>query len=329
MRKFAKKAAALLLTAILTAGLVFPAAATNTAQKTTKADENRLPGDVSGDGQVKADDARLALRAAVGLERYPEGSPEFKAADADRDRVITAGDARMILRAAVGLEQLYISPEGDPSYWTKAEVVACFSLAMYATRFFAGNVTAEHTKEYSSFNVTKCPGGDIGRSLANEVVSGLLQPQTETLIYSGGYAKNSDGASVPLLLPETGNFTLPVEGVAAASAAEVGGKLKVRMTLVPESVSGAQVPPYNAGAVWYLNAGNLDTSIVRLDFSVIRYTGSVIEAVIDRNGRIESIVYTIPIEIEAAGSAYVGSSVFLSGEIACNGIKTDSWTINW
>lgn len=65
-----------------------------------------LPGDVTGDGEITAEDARLALRAAVGLENYLEGSREFLAADATKDGVITAEDARLILRAAVGLETL-------------------------------------------------------------------------------------------------------------------------------------------------------------------------------------------------------------------------------
>ena len=66
-----------------------------------------LPGDVSGDGEVTAEDARLALRAAVGLETYEKGSAEFLAADASRDGEITSEDARLILRAAVGLETLF------------------------------------------------------------------------------------------------------------------------------------------------------------------------------------------------------------------------------
>ena len=63
-------------------------------------------GDVDNDGKITAGDARFALRAAVGLEDYAEGSAEFIAADVDRNGQITASDARMILRAAVGLETL-------------------------------------------------------------------------------------------------------------------------------------------------------------------------------------------------------------------------------
>ena len=63
-------------------------------------------GDVNGDGQITAADARLALRASVGLENYAAGSREALACDADGDAELTAADARLILRAAVGLEKL-------------------------------------------------------------------------------------------------------------------------------------------------------------------------------------------------------------------------------
>lgn len=69
------------------------------------------PGDVDFSGDISAADARLALRRAVGLETYPEGSAAFLACDVDSDGEVTAGDARLILRAAVGLE--------DASQWKK------------------------------------------------------------------------------------------------------------------------------------------------------------------------------------------------------------------
>ncbi len=61
-----------------------------------------LLGDVDGRDGVTAADARLALRAAVGLEDYAHGSRAFLAADVDRTDTITAADARLILRRAVG-----------------------------------------------------------------------------------------------------------------------------------------------------------------------------------------------------------------------------------
>lgn len=63
-------------------------------------------GDIDADTKITASDARLALRASVGLDKITENSAAFTAADVDADGKITAGDARLILRAAVGLEKL-------------------------------------------------------------------------------------------------------------------------------------------------------------------------------------------------------------------------------
>ncbi len=62
-------------------------------------------GDVNGDGTIAAADARLALRASVGLETLTD--EQKAAADVDGNPGITAADARLILRASVGLEQLH------------------------------------------------------------------------------------------------------------------------------------------------------------------------------------------------------------------------------
>ena len=63
-----------------------------------------MPGDINMDGGITAADARLALRASVGLEHYAPGSEKFVLADYNQDGTVSASDARSILRAAVGLD---------------------------------------------------------------------------------------------------------------------------------------------------------------------------------------------------------------------------------
>lgn len=55
--------------------------------------------DVNSDGKINMEDARLILRAAVGLETLPTGK-----GDIDGDGKITAADTRLATRRAVGLE---------------------------------------------------------------------------------------------------------------------------------------------------------------------------------------------------------------------------------
>ena len=67
------------------------------------------PGDVDGNGKVETADARYALRRAIGLEKYAEGSREFLACDVNRDGKAGTDDARYILRRSIGLK--------DPKIW--------------------------------------------------------------------------------------------------------------------------------------------------------------------------------------------------------------------
>ena len=85
---------------------------TETIPKTNPEQPAQKPGDVDNDGEITSADARLALRASVGLENtITPGSDAYLAADADGDGEVTSGDARLILRASVGLE--------DPEAWGK------------------------------------------------------------------------------------------------------------------------------------------------------------------------------------------------------------------
>ena len=61
-------------------------------------------GDVDSNDKVDATDARLALRAAVGLDQLSDS--QAKAADVDKNAKVDATDARLILRVAVGLDKL-------------------------------------------------------------------------------------------------------------------------------------------------------------------------------------------------------------------------------
>ncbi len=79
--------------------------ASNTEMKITKAAATTdfIPGDVDGDGEVIAKDARLALRASASLETLSELAA--KAADVDGNGRILANDARQILRFSAKLQK--------------------------------------------------------------------------------------------------------------------------------------------------------------------------------------------------------------------------------
>ena len=76
----------------------------------TVAPEETVPAnlaDVSGDGEIKSEDARLALRASVGLEPdIVKGTDAYLAADVTGDGEVKSEDARIILRLSVNLDSM-------------------------------------------------------------------------------------------------------------------------------------------------------------------------------------------------------------------------------
>ena len=61
-------------------------------------------GDTDGDGSVTIDDAKLILRASIGLEDLSINKAMFERADYDGDGTLTASDCRAALRVSFGLE---------------------------------------------------------------------------------------------------------------------------------------------------------------------------------------------------------------------------------
>ncbi|MBR0509076.1 MAG: hypothetical protein IJJ85_03075 [Clostridia bacterium] len=77
-----------------------------------------FPGDVDGDKNVSAHDARLALRMSVGLEDDEPGSFAYTAADYDNNGTVSAADARAILRVSVGLPAGEAAPASENNDFT-------------------------------------------------------------------------------------------------------------------------------------------------------------------------------------------------------------------
>ena len=82
-------------------------------------------GDADADGVITAADARLVLRAAVGLDAPKEPS----VLDVDGDLSVTSSDARLVLRYSVGLETRFpVASAPAPASVTASPNAACAML---------------------------------------------------------------------------------------------------------------------------------------------------------------------------------------------------------
>lgn len=70
-------------------------------------------GDVDGDGKVTTNDAKLIMRASVGLEELSVNKAMFERADYDGDGKITIADVRATLRASTEMEPIVLVNSPD------------------------------------------------------------------------------------------------------------------------------------------------------------------------------------------------------------------------
>lgn len=125
--------------------------------------ENFSKGDVDGNGQISASDARLALRASVKLETL--SLKAMKAADVNEDDYVTAADARTILRVSVGLE-FFAEPERMPV--TVDEICDFYKQGVEDIK--AGKAGYTKKEWQTLYNI------NVGGALINEIISSVVAP---------------------------------------------------------------------------------------------------------------------------------------------------------
>lgn len=211
----------------------------------------------------------------------------------------------------------------DPSGWSTEQILSLAKDSVNKTKLYKNNLNVQHKESFEA-TVTECTGGSIVQSIANLMVGWVVKPVDETLSYSGGLAKNSEGETVPIILPKRNGFELTSKGVASASATRLGSQYVVRISLVPESVDINTVPVHNAGAIGYLDVGSFDISFMEVDSADITYRGSSVELHINSEGYVTYAAYKVPLTIE--GSAHKGS---ISGSATFVGEQSEIWTLNY
>lgn len=211
----------------------------------------------------------------------------------------------------------------DPSGWSTNQIISKAKDAVNKTKAYKGSLTVDHNESFTA-DVTDCSAGGIVRTVVDLMIGWVVKPVEETLVFQNGKAVNSEGETVPIILPKRNNFSLDSSGVKSASVQRVGDEYVIRITLVEESVGMYQVPKHNAGAVGYLDVANFDISFMEVDSADIVYKGSSIELRINAEGYVTYANYKIPLHID--GSAHRGS---ISGSATFEGEQTEEWYLNF
>ncbi len=211
----------------------------------------------------------------------------------------------------------------DPSGWTVIQIVSKAKDAVNKTKAYTGNLTVAHSEGFTA-DVTECTGGEIVKTIVNLMIGWVVKPVDETLIYQNGKAVNSEGETVPIILPKRNGFSLSENGVESATVQRVGNEYVIKINLVEESVGMYDIPTHNAASIGYLDVSSFDISFMDIDSADIVYKGSSIELRINADGYITYANYKIPLHID--GSAHKGS---ISGSAAFEGEQSEAWVLNY
>ena len=204
------------------------------------------------------------------------------------------------------------------------EVIDLYANAVNLTRGYQGTLSVHHSETFSGNVVEAEPLGALTTTLANTLVSMSGKPTDSTLRFTAGVGVNEDGETVPVLLPKRGVFSLPAAGVRNAFMDTANGMRHIVIQLVSETVDFGEIPPYNAGAIGYLDTAEMDFKVIKINSCSITYTGSVIDAYLRDDGYISSVYYTINLSV--TGSV---TGLGITGSGTMEGVENESWEIQW
>ena len=211
----------------------------------------------------------------------------------------------------------------DPSGWSTSQIISKAKDAVNKTKAYQGNLIVNHIEGFTA-NVTECSAGGIIRSVVDLMIGWVVKPVDETLVYQNGSSVNSEGETVPIILPKRNEFSLSEQGVKSATIQKYGNEYIIKINLIQESVGMYDVPTHNAASIGYLDVASFDISFMEIDSADIVYKGSSIELRINAEGLVTYANYKIPLHIE--GSAHKGS---ISGSATFEGEQTEEWRLDW
>lgn len=213
--------------------------------------------------------------------------------------------------------------EKDITQYSKTELIAYLTDAVNKTKAYTDPLTVKHVENFN-ITVDEITGGSLVKNVANPIIEKVVAPTDETLQFNGGTAVNSEGETVPIILPKSGNFYLPEEGCASISAAKNGSFVTITATLAAETGTLTAKPAYNSQACGFLDVGSLDISAISFSEFNVNYSGTKLVITVNEQGYVTSADYTIPISFNC-----VGKAVGITAKLSCSGYENEVWTLNW
>ncbi len=204
---------------------------------------------------------------------------------------------------------------------TKDEILSIAKEAVNKTKDFKGNMTVRHTQTYE-IAITEVPGGDAVRKVANGIAESIVKPIDETLKFSNGVAKGSDGETLNMLLPLNKEFELTSEGVRSAEIKQSGSNTLITLTLAEETGTIDTSPKHHSVSVGQMDVTAVDFGVIKMKKFDVNYYSTTITFTINSDGYVINAVYDVPFRVDC-----IGTLLGYDANVKLAGKQYEIWTI--
>lgn len=200
-----------------------------------------------------------------------------------------------------GLDCPFCDGHGETSVaMSEQEIVDKYNTAVNNLKNYQKSVKMEK-KSTIDLEVTDCPGGDSVRMIVEEVLESFNGTVTDEENYILG--QNRNGKLSNKVPPSEKDASLTLSAVKNITLSEKNGKQIIRVQLKDGKgyFDGTTMvdPEGYADVLNTLNFGTLDMGPVNIEDADITYSGVVVEAVLDSEGRVESLETVMPLAFVA------------------------------
>lgn len=224
-----------------------------------------------------------------------------------------------------------VADSNDPSTLSKEQIVQKVNEAVNKVKS-EQNMTCRK-QEAITITLTAL-SVERARDTVNGIIQGIAgEPSDETITVVDGIATYPDGTqkSVKEAIPPSNDaakdFSLPVDGVASATAAKQGDNTVYTVILVEESTTATNpIPTYNSSAIGYLNLLAVDLpAIVTITDSNMHYPGSTVEVTVNSAGQVVRLVNKMPM----TGDGTAKITLLGEGRAEFEGGLDESWDFTY
>lgn len=175
---------------------------------------------------------------------------------------------------------------------------------------------------------SRMTGGELAEKAADSAIAENA-PANRTYYFKKGYDEET-GQTPTTAVPPSGSFAkLKSESVKQATAVPTGdGGYKIVITLKDESQSLAENAEAHATAIEAIDLKNYMPAGVTLDELSMTYTGATVEVIFDKDKRITSMSYKLPI-VNGYGKGVYKLLAAINVDFEFSGVQTRSCIITY